>query len=108
MTNSDHFSPDTNRSQARSSSKQASIERISRSRSRSPLSTPRNGSHSYRKQYNERPRTSLNDPARLNPERNEVLAVFGLDRDASNEGLFEVFRKFRCEKCKIIYDKIVI
>lgn len=108
MTKNDRLSSEDHRSQARSNSRQASIERISRSRSRSPISSRRNDSYSYRRQYNERPRTSLNDPARLNPERNKVLAVFGLDRNASNEGLFEAFKGFRCEKCKIIYDKIVI
>lgn len=108
MSKNDRFSPKDHRIQEESNCKQASIERISRSRSRSPISSPRNDSYSYRRQYNERPRTSLNDPARLNPERNKVLAVFGLDRNASNEGLFEAFKRFRCEKCKIIYDKIVI
>lgn len=99
MSNKDRNSPSESRSRLRSRSRQPSIERISRTRSRSPISPPR--------YYSSRPRIPLDDPARLNPVRNQVLAVFGLDHNAKDKHLYFLYKKFGCELCKVIYDKAV-
>jgi RNA recognition motif-containing protein len=42
---------------------------------------------------------------RFNAPQNNVLAVFGLDRRANEQDLFDVYRKYGCKECKIIMDK---
>jgi hypothetical protein len=45
---------------------------------------------------------------RFNAPQNNVLAVFGLDKRANEQDLFDVYRKYGCKECKIIIDKHVI
>ncbi|CAF0955267.1 unnamed protein product [Brachionus calyciflorus] len=91
-----------------SSSIRVSIEKKSRSRSSSPRYRPRSHirSDSQSRPYNHRPKVDPNDPARLNPARNPVLAVFGLDRNATKEDLYRVYSKYGCTRCKVIIDRI--
>ena len=44
---------------------------------------------------------------RFNAPQNNVLAVFGLDKRANEQDLFDVYRKYGCKECKIIMDKHV-
>jgi hypothetical protein len=44
---------------------------------------------------------------RFNAPQNNVLAVFGLDRRANEQDLFDVYRRYGCKECKIIFDKHV-
>lgn len=97
------------RSRSRSSSRR-SIERVSHSRSRSPLYRSKSPTfpREYRtiKPYYDRSRHNLNDPIRENPIPNEILAVFGLDRNATEKDLYHIYRKYQCKKCKVIFDKL--
>lgn len=91
-----------------------------RSRSRSPLGPNHHRSaYAFRGGYQQRPYNSkaggrhLNGPYRspdsfydrFNAPQNNVLAVFGLDKRANEQDLFDVYRKYGCKECKIIMDK---
>ena len=44
---------------------------------------------------------------RFNAPQNNVLAVFGLDKRANEQDLFDLYRRYGCKECKIIMDKHV-
>ncbi|CAF0900133.1 unnamed protein product [Brachionus calyciflorus] len=88
------------RSRSRSTSYHRSRSRSNRRSRHSRARTPATYSRSHRSRPNPR-----DDPERFNPPRNDILAVFGLDRDASENDLFNFFKKYGCKRCKVIFDK---
>lgn len=78
-----------------------------RSRSRSQLRSKYTSRRSSYSQFG-RHRTDLReDSERFNPPKNDIIAVFGLDRDTTESDLFNFYRKYGCKRCKVIFDRRV-
>lgn len=91
------------RSRSDSTHREDSIKYRTRSRSRSN----RNRSPVPRHSENYRP-NPIENPDRQNPTRNNILAVFGLDREVTERDLYYMYKNFGCKQCKVIIDKKVI
>ncbi|RMZ95043.1 transformer-2 -like protein [Brachionus plicatilis] len=76
----------------------------------------RSRSHCCPRSRNARPRSPYlrstkhrvehrDEPDRFNPPKNDILAVFGLDRDTNESDLFNFFKKYGCKRSKVIFDK---
>lgn len=77
----------------------------SRSRSRFRSKYARKSSSFMRSsRYRVDPR---DEPDRFNPAKNDIIAVFGLDRDTTESDLFNFYKKYGCKRCKVIFDKRV-
>ena len=50
---------------------------------------------------------SREEANRFNPAKNDIIAVFGLDRDTTESDLFNFYKKYGCKRCKVIFDKRV-
>ena len=108
--NGNHSNYNGHDSHSQSSKRYRSRSPVSRQHYSIPYTHRSSGSYSsHHSNMNGRdvPRAKPPTIDRFNPARNDVLAVFGLDRRANEQDLFDLYKKYGCRECKIIIDKHV-